>query len=490
MSIRETSIPAPPTTHPPSPRLLAALFLLAALPRLTLALIYIDLPIGLDDMFQYDMLARSIASGNGYRWYARADVAALRPYLDEWYRIDLPTSEVPLDGYRTTFRAPGYPLFLAGIYALAPVGDRLAAARLVQVLLGALLAPLTALLAARILPPSRAPFFAGTAVAFYPILWMYPIGLGSENLFLPLCLGSGLALLHAARSARAGPAAAAGLFMGAAALTRGGFALTLPLVLIWLARRVGLRRAALATIVAAGVFLPWSIRNSLVLGRPAFVETTVGYNLFIGYHPEGDGGFVTRIALLPVRFLDDGERDRWTMEQALGHIRSDPARAVGLSLRRLAYFWGWETREIVYFYGNNAFGPVAAAWLFLAMAILVLPWVGVALSAPVGLAVAPKTDGGSLSLVYLVGAMLPYIPILAEPRFHLPVLPWLAAYAAFALTGRSRWRPASSARRAALLAAGMAMIVLLVLWTWDGLRLLPRWQAVSAPGGHQLYLDY
>ena len=479
-----------PSPRPPSPRLLIALFLLATLPRLALALIYLNLPIGLDDMYQYDMLGRSLAAGRGYRWYARADVAALRPYLDVWYKIDIPTSQVPEDGYLTTFRAPGYPFFLAAIYLLVGTAGRLQVVRLLQVFLGAALAPLTALLASRLHLPAKSSTLAGAVVALYPILWMYPLGLGSENLFFPLSLASGLMLFDAARSGRPKHAALAGLLLGAATLTRGAFAVTLPLALIWLARRARWRRAALAGGVALAVVAPWSLRNSLVLGRPAFVETTVGYNLFIGYHPEGDGGFVTRIALLPVHLLDDGERDRWTMDQALGFIRADPGRAASLALNRLAYFWGWETRELVYFYSNDAFGPMPPASLLAAMALLAAPWILVALLAPFGLAVAPDSDGRRLTLTFVGGSLLAYIPILAEPRFHLPLVPWLAAYAAFALQDPGRWLRPPYRRRLAVAAAALFVLVLLALWGWDAVRLLPRWQQVFAAGGNRLYLSY
>ncbi|HEX2696376.1 MAG TPA: hypothetical protein VHM28_01625, partial [Anaerolineales bacterium] len=99
------------------------------------------LSIGLDDMFQYDMLARSLAMGNGFRWYAPNDLARIAPYL----HIDL--SAVALDprGVLTTFRAPLYPAFLALVYLFNGVNDgRFFAARLAQaVFLGAPLAPMT-----------------------------------------------------------------------------------------------------------------------------------------------------------------------------------------------------------------------------------------------------------------------------------------------------------------------------------------------------------
>ncbi|MBI1856430.1 MAG: hypothetical protein HYR93_11295, partial [Chloroflexi bacterium] len=52
-------------------------------------------------MFQYDMLARSLASGNGFRWYAPADLARIAPYL----RLDIAALALDPRGMLTTFRA-------------------------------------------------------------------------------------------------------------------------------------------------------------------------------------------------------------------------------------------------------------------------------------------------------------------------------------------------------------------------------------------------
>jgi hypothetical protein len=50
------------------------IFLVALVVRLIPVIMARDLGIGLDDMFQYDMLARSIVAGDGYRWYAQDDL--------------------------------------------------------------------------------------------------------------------------------------------------------------------------------------------------------------------------------------------------------------------------------------------------------------------------------------------------------------------------------------------------------------------------------
>jgi hypothetical protein len=491
------------TTSPPSaadrrPRLerpkalqLVALFLLAWAPRLLLALVFLRLPIGLDDMYQYDMLGLSLARGAGYRWYQRDYVERIETYINRNYAVDLEAEDVPPDGYPTVFRAPGYPVFLAVIYRLVGEPGRLAGARVVQSALGALLAPLTALLAWRLGVGRRAQTLAGIAVAVYPILWMYPVGLGSENLFFLLTMAGVILLLWAGDDCRPASAVVAGLVLAAAALTRGVLALFLVFGGLWLARRAGWRPALAFALAAAALIVPWAVRNSLVIGRPAFIENSLGYNLFVGYHPEGDGGFVARVALIPTRFMDDGQRDRWAFEQALGFIREDPLRALELAPRRLAYLLGFESRELIFFYAGNLFGPIPGPLLILAYLFLVLPWVAVAGAAPFGLAAAQDRPGRNLTLLLVAATVLVYVPVLAEPRFHLPLVPLLAPYAATIWLRPSGLLPArfpGSPRSYALAVAIVA--ILLTAWTWDFARQAPKLASVLAPGGNTLRLDY
>src|SRR5512144_726408 len=96
------------------------IFIVALILRLIPVLLSRGLGIGLDDMFQYDMLARSLATGNGFRWYAQQDLNQLVPYVN----FDLSTVKDydPVHGIPTSFRAPLYPSFLALVYFLAGTG--------------------------------------------------------------------------------------------------------------------------------------------------------------------------------------------------------------------------------------------------------------------------------------------------------------------------------------------------------------------------------
>ena len=90
------------------------IYVVALILRLIPVIAARSLGIGLDDMFQYDMLARSLAQGHGFRWYAESDLNQLASFVD----FDLSTAREydPSLGVATSFRAPLYPAFLAIVY--------------------------------------------------------------------------------------------------------------------------------------------------------------------------------------------------------------------------------------------------------------------------------------------------------------------------------------------------------------------------------------
>src|SRR5512144_3025528 len=172
------------------------IFIVALILRLIPVILARGLGIGLDDMFQYDMLARSLVSGNGFRWYAQDDLNQLAAFVN--FDLSSVQDYDPVRGVPTSFRAPLYPAFLAGVYFFSGTGfSRFFAARLAQaVLLGAPLAPLTYWVAQRLFPLAsftpasreergksheRSARIAAWVVASYPMLLVYPLGLGTEN---------------------------------------------------------------------------------------------------------------------------------------------------------------------------------------------------------------------------------------------------------------------------------------------------------------------
>src|SRR5512141_726538 len=129
------------------------IFIVALILRLVPVLLARGLGIGLDDMFQYDMLARSLVAGNGYRWYAEKDLNQLASFVD--FDLSSVKEYDPVRGIPTSFRAPLYPAFLALVYFFSGTGfSRFFAARLAQaIFLGAPLAPLTYFVALKLFSP-------------------------------------------------------------------------------------------------------------------------------------------------------------------------------------------------------------------------------------------------------------------------------------------------------------------------------------------------
>lgn len=444
----------------------SGLFLLAFVLRLVPVVAAINLPIGLDDMFQYDMLGRSLAAGEGYRWYAQPDLDLIRSYID----IDFIAPDYDPRGIETSFRAPAYPFLLAGVYTLSGLEWRLFAARLVNAALGALLAPMTYALARRLFPDDeRVARFGGLALAAYPMLLIYPLALATENLFFPLVLGGLLALLRAAEKRRARDWLLAGAILGAATLTRSVIFAFAGLAGLWI--WFGLRNFRGALLYGLAVFalvLPWTIRNTLLEGQFTFVENSMGYNLHMGYHPQGTGTFQYGISVELLPYLDDGERNTRGTQMALGYIQDDPGRVPSLIVSKLGYFFGLERRAISYFYTNNFFGNIPAVPLVAVFLLFTLPFPIISTLAAAGLPFVRWDRERVLTLLLLGGYILPHILLMAEDRFHLAILPVLAVYAGHAWTQRREL--AAAARRSLPRALAAALLVGLLWLNW-GLEL-------------------
>jgi len=483
-------------------------FVVGAILRLIPVLLLRHLGIGLDDMYQYDMLARSLAAGNGFRWYASQDLEPLQRY------VTFDFSGVAYDSQRgvpTSFRAPLYPAFLALIYWLTGAGPgRFLVARLVQAFLSAALAPLTYLAARRFLAGNvdtegqgeRAARLAAWTMAVYPILLLYPLALATENLFFVLLLASFLVLLGSATPPQEGDDrratvgfVGAGVLLGLTALTR---SIILPFAggaVLWGWFVVRQRRAALGMALAFGLTIaPWVTRNSLLHGQLTGVETSLGYNLYLGYHPQGNGSFVFGPSFDLIPIVDDLERDRLGTQKAMEFLRASPERFFPLMLNRLSFFFGLEKRALVYFYSNNLFGYIPFPLLLIIALILFLPFVVVSVSAALGTALLRRNAGTILFLLLVVCYVTPHALILAEDRFHLALIPYFAMVAAqFWTAGWTalgwRWREGGAGRWAVVLAVIMAAL-LIVNWGWELVRDADRIVPLFGPNGNRLHFPY
>jgi 4-amino-4-deoxy-L-arabinose transferase-like glycosyltransferase len=458
------------------------LFLLALTARLIPVFFSLDLGIALDDMYQYDALAESIRLGQGFTWYG---------------------------GIPTAARAPLYPLFLAVLYTL--LGHHFAVARTAQAVLGAFV-PLMVHTLGRRLFDSRVGIAAALIVALYPMFLLYPLGLATENLFFLLVPATILCLCKAAERSHQGFFLLAGVLLGLTILTRSVITGFLVLLLPWLwwysaDKREALKSWILVLVPVAVLTIPWSIRNTLLYHELVFVESSMGFNFYLGYHPEGTGTFDSDIA---VEFLDeigafnepnlDTEKASHNlgMERGLGFIRDDPVRAAWLVLSKLSHLLRLDKRVLLYFYSNDFLGELPPLVLLLTFLVICTPWVVVLLLSVPGMVMSALTRDKTLVyllLVYLVGI---HVLIMAEPRFHLVMVPFLAVFAAQGVralrsaSGDLRDSDAVVRRNArwglALTAALIAL--LLVNWAYELNVDLDKLRLLFSPGGNTARFTY
>jgi hypothetical protein len=483
------------------------IFIVALVLRLLPVFLARGLGIGLDDMFQYDMLARSLAAGHGFRWYAQADLNQLASFV----HFDL-TSVKDYDpslGIRTSFRAPFYPTFLAIVYFFSGTGfSRFFAARLAQaILLGAPLAPLTYWVAQRLFPLSSFPNdekgkkhetaarISAWIVAAYPLLLVYPLGLGTENPFFVLLPASFLFLLSIIEKPTTPNFLLSGFFLGLVALTRSVILPFAGLAVLWVWFILKQKRGAILVALAFALTIaPWIIRNSLLHHKLTGIETSMGYNLYLGYHPKGNGSFVFGPSLDLLTILDDAERDKVGTQKAIEFIKAQPERFIPLAINRLGFFFGLEKRVLMYFYSNNLLGYVPLPLLLTIAAILLLPFVFISTSAAFGLSLLRWRPEHILLVLLFIGYITPHVFILAEDRFHLALVPYIAILAVqFWMSDLSalsrRWHESSLGKIAVALSV-IAVILLVVNWRFELYHDADKIAQILGPNGNQTYFPY
>ncbi len=263
------------------------------------------------------------------------------------------------------------------------------------------------------LESERVSKLAAWAVAVYPMLVIFPLALATENLFFLLVLASVAALFKLAQvSPGSTPRALflysllSGFLLGLAALTRSVILPFAGLAVLWIWLSLKRRREAIVTALALVITVaPWIVRNSLLSHRLTGIETSMGYNLYVGYHPQSTGTFIFGPSLDLLSILDDQARDAIGTQKAIEFIRQDPARFPYLAVRRLGYFFNLELRAFTYFYVNDYLGFIPLPILVLILLVLAVPFVILGLSAVFGAALF--TNRPTVILLALLTYWLP-----------------------------------------------------------------------------------
>ena len=382
-----------------------ALIMVAALfARLAWAALVPVAPVS--DSVVYDAFARSIVAGRGYAFP---------------------------DGTLTEYWPVGTSAAYALLYALFGVHAWVIA--VFQALLGAAIVGLTWRLA-------RHAFGRGTATlaawltAAWPVLIEFTTILASELLFLFLIL-TALNIWISRRPRFAPRMILWGASIAAATYVR---PTALPLLLMfpvlqWLVdrdRRALISACALTGLTAALLLAPWSYRSLVRFDRFVLVAANGGVNLWMGNNPASTGGYMD---LPDMRFATEADRDQYYGRTALRFIYTHPVAYLRLAGRRTLITYDRESIGVVWNErGLRAVcGPVAAQNLKRRSSaywwrLLILGSIGVVL------ALRRRALAQFWPLLVALGyfAVFPVLTV-AMDRYHLPVDPLLAIFAAYAL---------------------------------------------------------
>ena len=318
---------------------------------------------------------------------------------------------------------PAYPLFLAGIFALA--GRSLMAVRLAQVAVGVLAVWLT-YLAGKYTFSDRVGLGAALIYAIYPPFVVYVAPYLTEALYIPLFALYLAFLVQSIREPSVKYTALAGVGFGLAMLTKEtliAFPLALPLIFWWarFSLRQAIRYVLIFVVVTLVVLSPWLVRNYATFGHAFYTSRTA----YIQYELTGTG-------YLAPRFEDEVEErespvsesdDKYEYYQRYGRTSdlwkpsfflNQPGTYLRYLFNRLVEFWLhpnglWSLPEVFII----RVGYIAAHVLMLGLAL----WQMI-----VNLRARDTVTGGLVLLLIYVTA----VGILLRrpnPRYNLPFLP-------------------------------------------------------------------
>ncbi len=275
------------------------------------------------DGVEYDELGRSLAAGNGYAWE---------------------------NGTRTSFRAPGFPIWLACLYSLAGVNYGLAYCSFA--VLGGLGAIATYLLGCE-LAGERVGRFSAILAMLYPGDIFACSYFFSESLFAP-CLGFGLwFILRYVRSGGYTNLFFAGILLGYAALTRSFGILFLPIFVVYLlGRPISFRSARCAGLFGLGflcVIAPWTYRNFEVHHKFVLIATNGGSTFYgannelVAASPREYGNWVSTTRLAGRDQIDaqpdEVAHDKMEWKLGVDWVKGNPDKFAILAPFKILRFW-------------------------------------------------------------------------------------------------------------------------------------------------------
>jgi hypothetical protein len=325
------------------------------------------------------------------------------------------------------------------------------------------------------------------------VTWLYPTSIFlnftilGETLFTLLLVTFVLFAVMLVERPGARIAVACGVALGLGALTRSVLwpvpLLFCPLIVLLVPGTIP-RKLTMAVLVLAGYALvvgPWAVRNTRLQGVVTIVDTMGGMNLRMGNYehtPEdrmwdavslkGEKNWVYALTQEPAgsrpvgRDFTEGMKDKWAQGKALEYIRTHPGTTIRRAAIKLADFWGLE-RSFIAGVQQGLYNP-PQGFAILAAVLILSSYAIVTLSAATAIwLMTPAWRLHVLLLLPVVVVMGVHAIVFGHPRYHVPLVPILAVYAA-ALWHAGPVRIWRLQRPAVAVAAALSVLLLISAW--------------------------
>jgi 4-amino-4-deoxy-L-arabinose transferase-like glycosyltransferase len=333
----------------------------------------------------------------------------------------------------------------------------------------------------------RRVFAPGTGVAAAAVCWLYPtlvflnFTILTETLFTLLLVVFVWLSVRLVQEPKPALALACGLALGLGALTR---SVLWPLPVLLCPLMVGLLRGSLSRRIAVVLILfsgyavlvvPWAIRNTRLQGVLTVVDTMGGMNLRMGNYEHtpddrmwdavslrGEQNWVYAFTQEPHPTpATEGMKDKWAQRKALEYMVAHPGTTIRRAGIKFADLWGLE-RSFIAGVQQGLYAP--PTWFaYAAAAAILLSYAAVAVLGGTGMWLArPAWRAHVLILLPVVVITGVHALAFGHSRYHVPLVPFLALYAAHAWQTRA-WR-SWRVRQGAAAGAAMTVLVLIVIW--------------------------
>jgi 4-amino-4-deoxy-L-arabinose transferase-like glycosyltransferase len=373
------------------------------------------------------------------------------------------------DGTPTAYRPIGYPAFVSASYFV--LGHHPVAIKFLQALIDIGTSFLIYILLVGF--PDRIRVLAAGLWAFNLPAILYVNLLMSETVFTFLLVLTTV-LLTRYSDKRPRSVYLIGICLGVLVLIKPS-ALIFLLALPFFYRRLNLtvRALSLAALAFLLVLAPWFLRNYLAFGRLSLASNG-GINLLIGNNPQATGAYgITFDPAILESARSEFEADQLAFQSASQYIIQNPGRFVLNATKKLGRLFESEGGLLVWTFHvspedtHTRYAEKYASIPFSLTLLTNCPYLSMMLLGVFGFLASKKDPFWWISSSLAGSWVLLHLIFFGGGRFHFPLMPFVAIYAAQFLS--DAWSSLGSLTTYQKLTGIVIALLLVALWTYEGI---------------------